>query len=128
MCGGGGWGCSVTWGRGKGYVYPQAEPRRRNKMSSCLLTYKLRVYCPEVQHVEQILLTKYTLIAAVTSKDTHCAAGDYVGLEFIVTLMRTKVFSQSTLFLVVAFHADPGRSDSILHRLSVILAKGFPSI
>ncbi len=43
-----------------------------------LLTCKLRVYCPQMQHVKQILLSKdSTLIAAFSCKDTHCAVCGY---------------------------------------------------
>ncbi len=38
-------------------------------------------------------------------------------------LILIKMLRQSTLFLVLAFPANPGRSDSIFARLSRILAK-----
>ncbi len=65
----------VTWGKGQELgIYPKAEPQRRNKKSSYLFTYKLKVYCPQVQLSEQILFNK---VHINHSNYTYCAACDY---------------------------------------------------
>ncbi len=96
------------------YIIRQSKEEEINS-NYCL---QVKVHCPQVQHVERILLTKYTLIAAIQPNDTHCAAFDYVGLTgFIVMLIHIKVFSQSNLFLTISFLSEPGRSDSIFSSL-----------
>ena len=66
----GGWlgGCGVTWGRGRGHVYPQAKPLRINKLvifidvhvkKSILSSSITRRYNP-----------KYKLIVTISPNDT----------------------------------------------------------
>ncbi len=57
----------------------------------------------EVQNVERILLTMYTLIAAIPPNDTNCPACDYATPRatldgwFIKMFIRTELFNQSNL-------------------------------